>query len=209
MKFESAIPFIGWLASISHWKLFKTTQILPFIKLKHTSTFKMNFYVSALWKGSLKHQELVYLANNICKLTDLVSIHDLHFPRICPVKLFYHSFVILNQSVVILLISSIKSCFVNRQLIFTVWQISVPLRSSIIYTRCHLQNLIHFQDHNARGNKPPALIDYCILLPLGATINNSRQWGIFVLCKDMVLSQTLRSPIHGDLRNCTTVLTSF
>lgn len=30
------------------------------------------------------------------------------------------------------------------------------------------------------GEKTPALIDYCILLPLDATINNSKQWGFFV-----------------------------
>lgn len=68
------------------------------------------------------------------------------------------------------------------------------------------------------GEKTPALIDYCILLPLDATINNSKQWGFFCLhellcglCKVMVLSlsQTLRSPIHRDLRNCTTFSTSF
>lgn len=63
MKFQSAILFIGWLASISHWKLFKTTQILPFIKQKHTVTFKKYFYVPALWGASSKHQDSVYLAN--------------------------------------------------------------------------------------------------------------------------------------------------
>lgn len=64
MKLESASPFVGWVAAISHCfeQLFKKPQILPFIKPEQTATFKMFLHISSFW-GVIEAPEFVCQAN--------------------------------------------------------------------------------------------------------------------------------------------------
>lgn len=144
----------------------------------------------------------------------------MYFPRICPVKLHQnHSFGILNGRSVVTPQSDIitKSCFVNRQLSSIIWQISIPLRSSIICTRCHLKNYLHVSSIQ-RGKKKShwfILVYYCHQVLQQLTTLDSGvflfAWGFCILCKDLVLSlsQAWRSPICGDLRSFTDISISF